>query len=398
MIAALPFLFAVLILYTRRSQHSRHSSKSPTTEHIPVVLSSPVTFNGQEVAETDPLDEEWMEEEQELDPDYGGLYIRYLSEDGAARALYRYPHDFLTPDTENINEKVKWHHGQVDYYYAFDDDAERNPYNAWDDPSLALEKTCRRTNWHRLLFVNCNTMHEFDFLSKVIKGQTKYLGEGAYRQVHGIDFNSNTPVAFKEFEWESAYDYKDFEFMRMDAIVSERLSSDPKTVDVYAYCGLGMLSEGLPMGDLETVALPIHDSRSVYIELEDEDDVDVLNSLSLAEKLNYSLQMAEALAELHGFPDGVIVHDDVHLGQFLLASSGKLKMHDFNRAEIMLWNEEDQEYCRYKNYKGAGDVSFHLFSFGSTVPQPTTVDLTLISNAFFSFSSGDPQKNTLTNP
>ena len=30
-------------------------------------------------------------------------------------------------------------------------------------------------------------------------------------------------------------------------------------------------------------------------------------------------------------------------------------LNDFNRAEIMLFNEKDQEYCRYRNNPGHGD-------------------------------------------
>ena len=34
-----------------------------------------------------------------------------------------------------------------------------------------------------------------------------------------------------------------FEFVRMDAMVAERLSSSPRTFDIYGYCGLGIMSE-----------------------------------------------------------------------------------------------------------------------------------------------------------
>jgi len=53
----------------------------------------------------------------------------------------------------------------------------------------------------------------------------------------------------------------------------------------------------------------------------------------------------------------VIVHDDITLEQFLVDEDGTLKLNDFNRAEIMLWNEKDEEYCRYRNGAGGGFVS-----------------------------------------
>ena len=36
----------------------------------------------------------------------------------------------------------------------------------------------------------------------------------------------------------------------------------------------------------------------------------------------------------------------------------EMKLNDFNRAEIMLWTGKDQEYCKYRNNPGGGDVSF----------------------------------------
>jgi hypothetical protein len=58
----------------------------------------------------------------------------------------------------------------------------------------------------------------------------------------------------------------------------------------------------------------------------------------------------------------VIVHDDVQLSQFLLTPDGHLKLNDFNRAENMLFNEDENEYCKYTNNAGLGDVSMFVVS------------------------------------
>jgi len=65
---------------------------------------------------------------------------------------------------------------------------------------------------------------------------------------------------------------------------------------------------------------------------------------------------------------------DIQLSQFLLAENGMLKLNDFNRAEIMLFNEKDKEYCRYRNNPGHGDVSSEVvlvavFTFDSMISQ-----------------------------
>jgi hypothetical protein len=46
------------------------------------------------------------------------------------------------------------------------------------------------------------------------------------------------------------------------------------------------------------------------------------------------------------------------LSQFLwTADRTRLKLNDFNRAEFMLWDEEHQEYCKYTEGRGQGNVS-----------------------------------------
>lgn len=110
-------------------------------------------------------------------------------------------------------------------------------------------------------------------------------------------------------------------------------------------------------GCVQEYALPLQKERG-HIELDDKNDVDPKNNLTVTQKVNFALEMAESLAMMHNYPGGVIVHDDVHLEQFLLSKDHlHIKIQDFNRAEIMLWNSDDAEYCRYRNGPGHGEVS-----------------------------------------
>jgi hypothetical protein len=149
------------------------------------------------------------------------------------------------------------------------------------------------------------------------------------------------------------------EFVRMDAIVAERLTSSSLIYDIYGFCGVSIVSEFFPHGDIEEVAYS--SDGDGYIEpefLHNKDGVDPKNSLEPLEKLEISLQMAEGLAILHGFSGGAIVHNDVQISQWLHnADKSMVKFNDFNRAEFMLWNDKTQEYCKYKNGKGHGNVS-----------------------------------------
>lgn len=155
--------------------------------------------------------------------------------------------------------------------------------------------------------------------------------------------------------------------MRIDALVAEIFTSSPRIVGIYGFCGTGMINEPVTHGKLEKLAIPYHDEEYIdsMIELFEKDgEVAVLNHLSGTEKLEYALEMAEAIALLHSYPSGVIVHDDVTLEQFLVDDDGNLKLNDFNRAEFMLWNDEDQEYCRYRNNPGKGGVrAIHITFF-----------------------------------
>jgi hypothetical protein len=69
--------------------------------------------------------------------------------------------------------------------------------------------------------------------------------------------------------------------------------------------------------------------------------------------------MAEALADLNGYMNGVIVHQDIQLSQLLLTKDKtRIKLNDFNRAEFLLWDEQGQEYCQYNTGSAHGNVSF----------------------------------------
>lgn len=142
----------------------------------------------------------------------------------------------------------------------------------------------------------------------------------------------------------------------MDAMVAERLSASPRTFEIYGFCGLGILSEFFYHGDIEDTA--IQGDGYADKNLHDEAEVKPQNDLDAGEKLILALEMAEGIAVMHGFSGGVIVHDDIQLSQFLLnEDKSMLKINDFNRAEFMFFDEVNQQYCRYRNGKGGGNVS-----------------------------------------
>lgn len=95
----------------------------------------------------------------------------------------------------------------------------------------------------------------------------------------------------------------------MDAIVAERLTGSPRIYTIYGNCGIGIMSEYFPHGQIEELAIP--ENANISQTEEEGGPLICYNNLPGFVKLKMSLQMAEALADIHGFSGGVIVHQDV---------------------------------------------------------------------------------------
>lgn len=90
-------------------------------------------------------------------PDFGGLKID----------LFR---DYPTENPASVLAEMK-----QDYYYNFDDDYQRNPFNGVNERKADYhdeKQCCRRISEHRLYFPNCNTFHEAPFL----ESEGTYIG------------------------------------------------------------------------------------------------------------------------------------------------------------------------------------------------------------------------------
>lgn len=57
------------------------------------------------------------------------------------------------------------------------------------------------------------------------------------------------------------------------------------------------------------------------------------------------IPVSQSIADIHGFA-GAIVHGDIHPVQWLRTRDGKLKLNDFNNAEILDWSRERNDYCQ----------------------------------------------------
>jgi hypothetical protein len=287
--------------------------------------------------------------------DYGELELDFFEEDGARRniaidvdlyekAVYRDPGAPFDDD-------------RADSYY-FDDDRLRGLTTAYGaDRKQDPTKRCRKISEHELSFPNCNDFHQLDRLDP--STEFRYLKHGGYREVFSMVHpfkNQSDLFAIKDILYDEDYDFKKYEFVRMDAIVAERLSFSPRTYNIYGFCGIGIMSEYFYHGDIENDVTGGERGDMKSEDLQDEAGLKPQNNLTGIEKLVLSLEMAEAIAELHGYTNGLIVHDDIQLSQFLFNQNRtRLILNDFNRAEFPLFDEKADDYCRYKNGRGGGN-------------------------------------------
>lgn len=177
---------------------------------------------------------------------------------------------------------------------------------------------------------------------------------GSWRDVFTLP--SAPKAVLRIATWRKPYGTKMYGKMRTEGTISALLDPHPLLVDAYGFCGLSMFNEKMELGDIDDEAIPVHTRSKCNVPyLTGPELITNMTNFSPTEKLEYSLIMAESLSLLHNHKDGMIIHDDVHLAQFLKTKDGGLKLSDFNRATIPQYSEKRREYCKYKNGIGHHD-------------------------------------------
>mmetsp|Transcript_32250 Transcript_32250/g.94946 ORF Transcript_32250/g.94946 Transcript_32250/m.94946 type:complete len:622 (-) Transcript_32250:116-1981(-) len=277
--------------------------------------------------------------------------------------------------------------------------AEKN-YDQYDDPmdddavisQLFTRKNenrqCRQPEWYGLQFPTCNSFHEMTMVHS--GSESSYLGRGYFRMAFSIKEMNQPWFILKVMRWRTdqsaigMFHREFYEKTRVDGLVMERLSASPRITDMYGFCATSVMSEPLP-GELWGEAVPTERTIQKH-ELQDEEHLDPKNQYTPTEKIEMALDLAEALAELHGFADGMIVHDDIDLGQYLRTPDGRIKLNDFNRAKIQLWDPTKQEYCKYYN----GHIGGKMRAPEEFVPDILNekIDIFALGNSFYGLLTG----------
>lgn len=199
------------------------------------------------------------------------------------------------------------------------------------------------TRWDEVVF---KTMHHM------------YETEGAMSNDDEMD---NLGLGFDPDDKYTFTNYK--EYMRMDAMVMERLTSSPRAIDIYSHCAMSSVIEFAPI-DMQDYIMPTIGYTPKKILRRGAKHIGgwdgPLNSyISPEEKLEIALEMAKCLAVMHGYDGGPIVNVDVQVGQFFRGRDGMIKIVDFNRAEPLMYDAHNEKYCKWTNGEPTdGQVSY----------------------------------------
>ena len=226
----------------------------------------------------------------------------------------------------------------------------------------------QNAKWMTRSFPTCNMLHELNMPHSLEVGKSKILGNGFWRDVWRVldlvppspsfantkqDVRNNA-IVLKTIRYKHKYTEYNFDRHRRDALASERLTSSPRVVDMFAFCGQSGFFEYSSGGSLEDriqehlMAIMDEENRK-QLGRNDGDDVENSNyarPLSQYDKLHLAYQVAAALADAHDADalrdangkiiSAAIVHADITPGQFI-EFGGVYKLNDFNRCRFMRW-------------------------------------------------------------
>jgi len=194
-------------------------------------------------------------------------------------------------------------------------------YNKDKSETIRNEKCKLPYKWQSLYIPNCNSVHENDFTKFFVESSTsvdeniRMVASGFWRDVWKFPDKeeSRTWVASKTLRYTHAYTERNFDRHRRDALATERTTSSPDTIDMYAFCGHTMFTEFAAEGSLSDLIWPLEGDGS---------------KLSMRERLDFAMGVARGVKAAHFTerPDAAsIVHADITPSQFLIAN-GSLKL------------------------------------------------------------------------
>jgi hypothetical protein len=300
----------------------------------------------------------------------------------------------------NDEHEIIEHYQDLDHYQA--------SYPTQEEP---LE--CAPQPWQYQKHQVCNNIHELSYDRLPYSDPTQpydiaELSNGHYRQTYLFKpvvqqrTNATTPayepgpdIVIKNLRFERELDMFNFFNINKEAVIMELFSSSKLTSDIYGHCGTTVLVESAR--ELTYLMVPRRpgakasrgriSQRTLNRIQNKTGDVFPMNNFTAEQKLDIAIAFAESIALLHGFPLGVIAHDDISIDQWMLSShDGRVILNDFNNCHPLEWNAQKQRYCKFwASYPGtfkAPEV------YGGSHYVTEQVDIWPLGNLIFSLLTG----------
>lgn len=309
------------------------------------------------------------------DPDYGYLDLGGLNlYNDPVRKVNPKDYELAEKHREELLEKMEKNAGSASPY-LHDEELEEEPLR---------DGKCYRNNWKSKFYPVCNTFQENSMEENVRHQHNAYLGSGYFRDAW---YSNKTGTTLKTLRLSRPQTLRQTMDIAKEATILERLTASPRIVNIYGFCGASMFVEYLP----HEVELEIHtqlerdEVREVYekhnkkaIRRNETVWAFPMNNLTSVEKLKLAIDMAESLADIHGFSGGTIFHGDLHPEQYLRDPQGVLKLNDFNNGIVLDWNHQKGAYC----------LDYHPFAGSFHAPEEHLKNRTIDDKAdVFAFGS-----------
>lgn len=231
-------------------------------------------------------------------------------------------------------------------------------------------------NWQRKYIPTCNCIHEHDFTgfyresSTVVEENIRLIASGFWRDVWKIQDLGlpGTWIAAKTLRTVHPYTARNLDRHRRDALATERTSSSPFTMNMFAFCGHTVLMEYSHEGSLSDVIWPINGNCT----------------LSAKQRFQYAVEAAKGLVDLQyaDRPDAATIsHTDITPSQFVVLN-GTLKLNDFNRARFITFDERNGKACAFRvgmnpgKYRSPEEYAYE--------DETEKIDVYAIGNVFYS--------------
>jgi hypothetical protein len=295
-------------------------------------------------------------------PDYGSIKI--------SLQLWHGNEPNATIESIEMDANVYAERYRLDLLEQMDAVEADNDSLLYDELEINASESCQTPTWSFRSYPVCNVVHEVALeRSMNVEPHVTFLGSGYFRdswhwQWHGHRTALGTPppssvdqAVLKQYRYEHTVNADAFRMIRTEAVVMEALTAAPSIGNVYGYCATSLWTEfaheitkdivpWIPSlqpngrGRMAPETLRSLEERNGFQPYP-------LNNLTATTKLDLAIAMAQGLAELHGMPNGVIVHDDVHPDQWLRTDDNRIVLNDLNNAVFLPWNSDPYEYCPY---------------------------------------------------